>query len=82
MLWIMLPGVAGSSSIHAIRVTHEGVVSIYGHVIVAPSAPPAPASMTPCGAHCHSDTERNRHARGIVPWRRIVDRRIRVNGGP
>jgi hypothetical protein len=49
-------------------------------VIVAatPSAPIAPAAA-PRGPHCDPDTERYRHPRRVVAWRRICDWWIRVD---
>jgi hypothetical protein len=56
-----------------VAVAVEIVIVVDRNVVVA--APPAavtPASAPRC-SHGKADSERNRHSRGIVSWRRIVD---------
>src|SRR5262249_19117014 len=61
-----------------IRIPVEVVINVDIHITAAPSTAPAPASA-PHRAHCHSNSERNRHAGGVVAWGRIVNWRIRIN---
>ncbi len=95
MLGVMLPTVASTSAavtaiylvvvylvaIAAIyvRIAVEIVVVIDSDVIVpAPTRVPAPTS-SPCCSHGDSDSEGNRHACRVIPWRRIVNGRIGVD---
>src|SRR4029077_12213706 len=59
-----------------VRVAVEIVVSIDGDVVVAAPSTPPPPPTAPERPHHHAHAERNRHARGIVPRRRIIDWRV------
>ena len=93
MLRIVLPlGIAAAVSAAASRLIRRPVtisnicvaikiiiiVNIY-IIVTAPTTAPAPPTA-PRRSHGDSDSEGNRHARRVIPWRRIVDRRIGVDG--
>src|SRR5246127_5011157 len=78
--WIRWPVPAKVVTIAAtnIRVAIEIVVSVDSDVVVAaPSTAPTPTAA-PERPHHHTHAERNRHTRGIVARRRIIDRRVRI----
>jgi hypothetical protein len=63
-----------------VRVSVEIIVVIdVDGVVAAPAATPTPAAA-PERPHRHSNAERNRHSRGIVSRRRIVNGWVRVDG--
>src|SRR5215471_15690663 len=62
-----------------VRIVYECVVIIYVDFVVAsPTAVTAPAA-TPSSSHRHSNSEGNRHARGIVSGRRIRNRWVGIH---
>jgi hypothetical protein len=83
MLWIVLPPAVGGQCRGAIacadiRVAIEIVIAINVDVVAAPPAVPA-ITPAPKRSHRHTNTERDCHACGVIPRRRIVDRRIRID---
>jgi len=80
MLRIMLPRASLLVEVRLVVVVL--VVIVYVLVVdvdiaVAPSAAPA---ATPRGSERDAGPERNRRSRRVIPWGRIVNRRIRING--
>src|SRR5262249_28664838 len=61
------------------RVAVEIVVSVDGDVVVtAPAATPSPAA-TPERPHHHTNTERDCHSGGVIPWRWVVNRGVGID---
>jgi hypothetical protein len=82
MLWIVLPPAVGRQVRDPIAATNiciaiKVVIAINVDVVAAPPAVPA-ITPAPERSHRHTDTERDRHPCGVIPWRRIVDRWIRI----
>ena len=87
MLWVMLKGIASTTvplgvgavtAIADVGIAVEIVVIVDVDLIAPPTTtPPAAAPGSP---HGHSNSERNRHPRGVIPRRGIVDWRIGIGG--
>jgi hypothetical protein len=70
-----------ANSTDAAAVTHEIIAVVDIDAVAAPATTPAPAA-TPKRSHHDSDAKRDRDAGSIVTPRRIVNRRIGINGRP
>jgi len=83
MLWIVLPPAVGGKGRNAIAsantcIAIKVVIAIDVDIAAAPPAVPAIASA-PERSHCHTNAKRDCHPCGVIPWRRIVDRGIRIH---
>ena len=63
-----------------VRVAVEIIVPVNVDVVAAPTAPPAP-TPAPERPHGDANAKRDRQTSGIISGRRIVNRRIRIEGG-
>jgi hypothetical protein len=73
--------IADVVNVLSIRIIHEIVIIIYIYIVIsAPSAITAPTSAAPGRSNSHANSERNRHARGVVAGGRVGNRRVRIRG--